>query len=108
MSDIALLTLWQEWLSAFDAEMRSASNYVGDRAHARVRQLEQRICTTPAQGLPGIGVQLGLWMFIAGRDNPDTGDEQAIAAYDAIVRLTGRDFAAEARAIVERADAVLV
>jgi hypothetical protein len=38
-----------------------------------------------------------LWEFINNHD--DVAADQALAAYDAVVRLTGRDFAAEAEAI---------
>ena len=52
----------------------------------------------------GIGVQLGLWRFINGR--VIVASEQADAAYEALVRLTGKDYAAEARAIFNQQDAV--
>jgi hypothetical protein len=54
--------------------------------------------------LIGIGVQLGLWRFINGHGI--AASEQADAAYDALVRLTGKDYAAEARAIFDRRDAL--
>jgi hypothetical protein len=68
-----------------------------DRAHDHLRVIEQRICATPAEGLTGIGVQLALWEFINNHD--DVAADQALAAHDAVTRLTGRDFAAEAEAI---------
>jgi hypothetical protein len=60
-------------------------------------RIEQAIASTPAEGLTGIGVQLALWHFI--NQDDDVAADQALAAYDAVVRLTGRDFAAEAEAI---------
>jgi hypothetical protein len=68
-----------------------------DGAHDHLRAIEEQIASTPAEGLTGIGVQLALWEFINNHD--DVAAEQAVAAYDAVVRLTGRDFAAEAEAI---------
>jgi hypothetical protein len=41
-------------------------------------------------------VQLALWHLI--NQDDDVATDQALAAYDAVVRLTGRDFAAEAEA----------
>ena len=69
-----------------------------DRAHDHLRAIEERIASTPAEGLKGIGVQLALWEFINQHD--DVTVDQALAAYDAVVWLTGRDFAAEAEAIL--------
>jgi hypothetical protein len=40
--------------------------------------------------LNGVAVKLALWRFINDRD--DVATDQALAAYDAIKRLTGRDF----------------
>jgi hypothetical protein len=72
-----------------------------DRAHARTQAIERAIAETRAEGLVGIGIQFGLWRFINGHFI--LGSNQADAAYEALVRLTGKDCTAEARAIVKHA-----
>jgi hypothetical protein len=72
-----------------------------DRAHARTQAIEREIAETRAEGLVGIGIQFGLWRFINGHFI--LGSDQADAAYEALVRLTGKDCTAEARAIVKHA-----
>jgi hypothetical protein len=75
----------------------------------KVRAVEELIAETPARGLTGVAIKLGLWRFINGKyDEYDAASEQGEAAYDDVTRLVGRDSYGEARAIVERADAVLV
>jgi len=72
-----------------------------DRVHARTQLIERDIAETRAEGLVGIGVQFGLWRFINGHFNVSS--DQANAASEALVRLTGKDCTAEALAIVKDA-----
>ena len=67
----------------------------------RTQAIERAIAETRAEGLVGIGIQFGLWRFINGHFI--LGSNQADAAYEALVRLTGKDCTAEARAIVKHA-----
>jgi len=91
--DAELLELFEKWKIA----LADCSGSDLDRAHDHLRAIEERIASTPAEGLKGIGVQLALWEFINQHD--DVTADQALAAYDAVVWLTGRDFAEEAEAI---------
>jgi hypothetical protein len=88
-----LVSLFEDWKLA----LAECSGPDPDRAHDHLRAIEQQIASTPAEGLTGIGVQLALWHFI--NNHNDVAADQAVAAYDAVARLVGRDFAAEAEAI---------
>jgi hypothetical protein len=105
MKDVKLIWLWEKWKQSVADEMACDTERAADRAHARTRAVEREIAETRAEGLVGIGVQLGLWRFINGHVN--IASEQADAAYEALVRLTGKDYAAEACAIVKKQDAVV-
>jgi hypothetical protein len=100
MKDAKLIWLWEKWKQSIANEMACETERAADRAHARTRAVERAIAETRAEGLVGISVQFGLWRFINGHGN--VASEQADAAYEALVRLTGKDYAAETRAIVER------
>jgi hypothetical protein len=91
--DAELLELFEEWKIALAAcsGCEPDDGVLDDRC-----AIEQAIAATPAEGLTGIGVQLALWHLI--NQDDDVAADQALAAYDAVVRLTGRDFAAEAEA----------
>ena len=65
------------------------------------KQLNARSLRHGPKGLVGIGIQFGLWRFINGHFI--LGSNQADAAYEALVRLTGKDCTAEAHAIVKHA-----
>jgi hypothetical protein len=104
MQDVKLIWLWEKWKQSVADEIACETERAADRAHMRTRALEQEIAETRAEGLLGIGVQFGLWRLINGR--VIVASEQADAAYEALVRLTGKDYAAEARAIFNRQDAV--
>jgi len=104
MQDVKLIWLWEKWKESLADEIACATERAANRAHMRTRAVEREIAETRAEGLIGIGVQLGLWRFINGR--AIIASEQADAAYEALVRLTGKDYAAEARAIFNRHDAV--
>ena len=92
--DAQLLDLFEDWKVTLAA---CSGCEPDDGVYDDLRAIEQRIASTPAEGLTGIGVQLALWEFI--NQDDDVAADQALAAYDALVRLTGRDFAAEAEAI---------
>jgi hypothetical protein len=104
MQDVKLIWLWEKWKQSVANEIACETDDAADRAHIRTRAVEREIAEARAEGLIGIGVQLGLWRFINGHGI--AASEQADAAYDALVRLTGKDYAAEARAIFDRRDAL--
>jgi hypothetical protein len=62
--DAVLLQLFECWNVAAGGEVAVKSERARNRAHARLRQLEERIRETPAQGLTGIAVKLALRRFI--------------------------------------------
>jgi hypothetical protein len=98
--DAVLLELFECWKVAAGGEAAAKSEHARNRAHARLRQLEERIRETPAQGLTGIAVKLALRRFITEHSGAET--DQSEAAYRDLCRLIGRDFAAEAAAVIER------
>jgi hypothetical protein len=63
--------------------------------------LQRTIATTPSEGLVGIGVKLAIASFVDSFADGADG-EPARFAYRDTVRLLGRDFSAEAEAVVER------
>ena len=98
--DVELLRWWREWLHALDAEMAATDQGDEERRHKRVEMLQRTIATTPSDGLVGIGVKLALASFLDSFANGADG-EPARSAYRDTVKLLGRDFSAEAEAVVE-------
>jgi hypothetical protein len=99
MQDVKLIWLWEKWKQSIADEL-ACDAVAADRAHV-TQAIEREIAETRAEGLVGIGIQFGLWRFINGHFI--LGSDQADAAYEALVRLTGKDCTAEARAIVKHA-----
>jgi hypothetical protein len=60
-----------------------------DSAHKAVADLEMRIAATPAEGLRGLEVKLGLHQFLG--DHGDATSSLCDSAYSDLVRLTGLD-----------------
>jgi hypothetical protein len=100
MQDVKLIWLWEKWKQSIADEL-ACDAVAADRAHVRTQAIEREIAETRAEGLVGIGIQFGLWRFINGHFI--LGSDQADDAYEALVRLTGKDCTAEARAIVKHA-----
>ena len=100
MQDVKLIWLWEKWKQSIADEL-ACDAVAADRAHERTQAIEREIAETRAEGLVGIGIQFGLWRFINGHFI--LGNDQADAAYEALVRLTGKDCTADSRAIVKRA-----
>ena len=86
--DEELTALFQEWLSAFE-KTQSASGDEEAVALRALSRIESRIAVTPAEGLRGVVVKLGLDRFL--QEHADTASEQADSAYADLVRLTGHD-----------------
>ena len=86
--DEELTALFQQWLNAFE-KTQSASGDEEAVAALALSRIESRITTTPAEGLRGLVVKLGLDRFL--QEHADTASEQADSAYADLVRLTGHD-----------------
>ena len=97
--DVELLRWWREWLDALHTEMAAADQRDEERRHKRVEMLQRTIANTPSEGLVGIGVKLALANFLDSFANGADGEPGRSAHLDA-VRLLGRDFSAEAEAVV--------
>jgi hypothetical protein len=99
--DVELLRGWREWLKALHTEMAATDQGDEERRHKRVEMLQRTIARTPSEGLVGIGVKLALASFLDSFADGADG-EPARSAHLDTVRLLGRDFSAEAEAVVER------
>ena len=96
-ADDKLVGLFEEWLAAFEAMNAEA---LADRDV--LAGLESRIAATPAEGLRGLTVKLGLHRGLAVKlglhhflnDEADS-SVQFTSAYRDLVRLTGRDPASD-------------
>src|SRR5262245_22699958 len=85
-TDETLVDLFGQWLKAFAVAQGAMSE---DFAHEAVAELEMRIAATPAEGLRGLAVKLGLYQFLS--DHGDVASLQSDSAYSDLVRLTGTD-----------------
>ena len=86
--DEELTALFQQWLIAFE-KTQSATGDEETVAALALSRIESRIAATPAEGLRGVVVKLGLDRFL--QEHADTASEQADSAYADLVRLTGHD-----------------
>ena len=87
-----LANLFRQWLTAF--EQTQAVTGDGDTlALTALMKIETRIAATPAEGLHGLVVKLGLHRFLSA--HADGASELADSAYADLVRLTGHDPATE-------------
>jgi hypothetical protein len=83
--DKKLSDLFQQWLAAFEA-MQVASS------EADVAKAQPKL-DTPAEGMEGLVVKLGLHCFL--NEHADAASAQSDSAYRDLVRLTGQDPAVE-------------
>ena len=88
--DEEIASLFQQWLSAFE-DMQSAKD--DEESVTTLARIESRIVGTPAQGLRGLVVKLGLQRFLS--EHADGASELAASAYADLMRLTGYDPATE-------------
>jgi hypothetical protein len=99
--DEELTALFQEWLIAFEKTQSATGDEetVALLALSRIEsRIAARIAATPAEGLRGLVVKLGLDCFLR------TPSEQADSAYADLVRLTGHDPATEILANLRRSN----
>ena len=90
--DEKISSLFQEWLSAFDAVVASGDEATA-RAHTRLSEIEAQIANTPGEGMECLVIKLGLHCFLNGHS--DAASLQSESAYRDLVRLTGRNPRAE-------------
>ncbi len=90
--DEKISSLFQEWLSAFDA-VQVATGEEATSAHTRLSEIETQIANTPGEGMQSLVIKLGLHCFLNG--HADAAGLQSESAYRDLVRLSGSDPAAE-------------
>jgi hypothetical protein len=105
MSDLdeKLAKLFKQWLAAFEAVEAATCEEEAVPAGEELADVESRIAATPAEGLHGLVVKLGLHQFL--KDQADAASVQVDSAYCDLVRLTGHDPAAEICARFEEDEA---
>jgi hypothetical protein len=91
--DQKISSLFQEWLSAFNALQIASGEEAIRRAESRLSEIETQIANTQGEGLECFAIKLGLHSFLS--DHADAASLQSESAYRDIVRLAGRDPAAE-------------
>jgi hypothetical protein len=87
--DEKISNLFQEWLSAFDAVQVASGEVAVVKAYSTLSDIEARLAETPADGIQGLVVKLGLHCFL--NDHADAASLQSESAYRDLVRLTGQD-----------------
>jgi hypothetical protein len=97
--DEELTALFQQWLAAFE-KTQSATGDEETVAALALSRIESRIAATPAEGLRGLVVKLGLQQFL--NEHADAASELAHSAYADLTRLTGHDPATEILAKLRR------
>jgi hypothetical protein len=91
--DEKILGLFKEWLSAFQAVQIASGEEAISKAQTELSEIEERLADTPAEGMQGLAVKLGLHCFL--NDHADAASAQSESAYRDLVRLTGQDPAVE-------------
>jgi hypothetical protein len=87
--DEKIFELFQDWLSAFAAVQVASGEEEIVKSHDALSEIEARLAETPAEGLVGLVVKLGLHCFL--NDHADAASVQSESAYRDLVRLTGLD-----------------
>ena len=95
--DEKLAKLFKQWLAAFEAAEAGTCEEEAVAAREVLTDIESRIAATPAEGLHGLVVKLGLHQFL--NDQADAASVQVTSVYRDLVRLTGHDPAAEISAL---------
>jgi hypothetical protein len=85
--------LFEEWLSAFDALQVASGDEAVTRAQSRLSEIETEIANTGGAGWECLVIKLGIHCFL--NDHADAASIQSESAYRDLVRLAGRDPAAE-------------
>ena len=91
--DEKLVELFMKWLKAFESVHAGTKEKDIVAAQKLLSEVESWIAATPAEGLCGLVVKLGLHQFL--NDHADAASLQVESAYADLVRLTGHDPATE-------------
>jgi len=91
--DDNILSLFKDWLSAFELLQVAKGEEELVKAQTALGEAEARLADTPAEGMQGLAVKLGLHCFL--NDHADAASVQSESAYRDLVRLTGLDPASE-------------
>jgi len=91
--DEKISDLFKEWLAAFEAVQVASREESMAQAQTALSDIETRLAETPAEGMQGLAVKLGLHCFL--NDHADAASAQSESAYRDLVRLTGLDPADE-------------
>jgi hypothetical protein len=91
--DDRISQLFHDWLVAFEAVQVASGDTARTKAYEKLSDVELKLAETPAEGLRGLAVKLGLHCFL--NDHADAASLQSESAYRDLVRLTGRDPAIE-------------
>ena len=102
--DEKISSLFQEWLSAFDAVQVASGEEATARAHTRLSEIEAQIANTPGEGMECLVIKLGLHCFL--NDHADAASLQSESAYRDLVRLSGRNPTAEISARLDKMQSV--
>ncbi len=87
--DEKISSLFQQWLSAFEAVQVASGEAAIVKAQTAISDIETELAETPAEGMQGLAVKLGLHCFL--NDHADAASIQSESAYRDLVRLTGQD-----------------
>ncbi len=91
--DEKISDLFHQWLKAFEAMQVASSEAAVAKAHETLGKIEAQLVGTPAEGMQGLVVKLGLHSFL--NEHADAASAQSESAYRDLVRLTGQDPAVE-------------
>lgn len=91
--DEKISDLFRQWLLAFEAMQVATNEAEAAKAHNALSDIELRLAETPAEGIHGLVVKLGLHCFL--NEHADAASMQSDSAYRDLVRLTGNNPAVE-------------
>jgi hypothetical protein len=91
--DEKISNLFQQWLVTFAALQVACDEGMAFKAHNVLAEIEAHVADTPAEGMHGLVVKLGLHCFL--NEQADAASLQSDSAYRDLVRLTGKDPATE-------------
>jgi uncharacterized membrane protein YccC len=87
--DEKISDLFRQWLKAFEAVQAASTEQETAKAATALSDIELQLAETPAEGMQGLAVKLGLHCFL--NDHADAASIQSESAYRDLVRLTGHD-----------------
>ncbi|MGD9502587.1 MAG: hypothetical protein AB7V40_08880 [Methyloceanibacter sp.] len=91
--DEKISDLFQRWLATFEAMQVASDEAAVAKAHETLGDIEAQLVDTPAEGMEGLVVKLGLHCFL--NEHADAASAQSDSAYRDLVRLTGQNPAIE-------------